>query len=236
MPLDVLAVVQIDEHRRIREDAEQQVLEAAAGVRTQQLVLAEHHPGIAHLAVAGGEVAVPEQCQLLFEGAPGEQHALTPPGRQPLGLHGVRPQPVEELVDHRLEPPRLAFGQHLDAHRLAALAGDAHGLRPALWKRIHARIPDRRRIERRQVIRHRLIVDESVDNVLGGHVRESRDLLRGRAETGALDEMGRLRGVPIGRGDRGEVVRPGGRARALVPGTFERSGSSRQAEHDRAGG
>ena len=70
MRLDVLAVVEIDEHRRILEDPDEQRAQIAGRARAQHLVLPEHHPVVAHLGVARGEMPVPEERELLLERPP----------------------------------------------------------------------------------------------------------------------------------------------------------------------
>ena len=151
MRLDVLAVVEIHEHRRILQDPDQQIAEVARRVRAEHLVLPEHHPVVAHLVLAGREVAVPEERELLLERPRRRQHAVRPPQAEPLRFDAVGGQAVEELVDDRLEPALRALRQHLLAEPLAALARDAHRLGPARRERIHARIPDARLVERLQV-------------------------------------------------------------------------------------
>ena len=208
MVLAVLAVVEIDEHRGVGEDADEQVAEVAGRVGAQHLVLAVHHAGVPHLAGAGGEVPVPEQGELLLEGAAGRQHAPAPPRREPLRLHGVGAQAVEERVDDGLQPARLALGQHRDAHRRPRLAGDAHRLGPALRERVHPRVPDRRGLEGGGGVVDGGELDEGVDGGLGGHRGQPLDLGRRRPEAGALDEVRGPVVAPVGGGDGRQVVDP----------------------------
>ena len=142
MGLDVLAVVEKDEHGRVFQEPDEQIAEAAGRARAEHQVLLEHHPIVAHLVLAGREVAVPEQRQLLFERAPGREHAVRPPQAEALCFDAVGNQAVEELVDDRLQSSLGTGGQHLLAQTLAALARQPHGLGTARRKRIHAGIPD----------------------------------------------------------------------------------------------
>ena len=68
--LDVLAVVQIHEHRRVFQNPDEQVAKVSRRPRAEHLVLPEHHPVVAHLVFAGREVTVPEQRQLFLERTP----------------------------------------------------------------------------------------------------------------------------------------------------------------------
>ena len=97
------------------------------------LVLAQHLAHVAHLVLAGGEMAVPEQRHLLLERALGVEHAVRPPVRDAARLEHARAQPVEELVDHRLERP-VAGRLDLDAERRAGLFRELGGRRPARRK------------------------------------------------------------------------------------------------------
>ncbi len=142
MRLDVLAVVQIHEHGGIFEEPDEQPAEVAGCARPEHQILPEHHAVIAHLVLAGREVAVPEQRELLFERPPGRQHPVRPPQAEALCFDSVGDQAVEELVHDRLEPALGTRRQHLLAQTLPALARQTHGLRTARRKRIHAGIPD----------------------------------------------------------------------------------------------
>ena len=152
---------------------------------------------------------VPEQRQLLLERTSGDEHPLGPPDRQTLGLDGIRAQPEKELVDHRLEPAPLALRQHGHAHRRSGFARDAYRVRPALRERVHARVPDRRRVERTcHGVVDRVEVDQRVDRRVGGHRREPLDLGRGGAKSGALNQVRGLVVVPVGGRDGCQVVDP----------------------------
>ena len=140
--LDVLAVVQIHQHGGILEEPDEQLAEVAGCVRPEHQILPEHHAVVAHLVLAGREVAVPEQRELLLERPPGRQHPVRPPQAKALCFDAVGDQAVEELVHHRLEPALGTRRQHLLAQTLPALARQTHGFRTARRKRIHAGIPD----------------------------------------------------------------------------------------------
>jgi hypothetical protein len=159
--LDVLAVVEVDEHPGILQDCDEQSAQRAGRLRAEHLVLTEHHPVVAHLVLAGGEVAVPEQRQLLFERPPGGEHPRRPPQAETLRFDRVGGKAVEELVDDGLEAALRSRGPHFFSESLAALAGKAHGLRTAGRERIHPRIPDARLVERFQHARNRFEVDRA---------------------------------------------------------------------------
>ena len=122
MRLDVLAVVEKDEHRRILEDPDQQIRQPARRVGAQHQILLQHHPVVADLVLSGREVPVPEQRQLLFERTRRREHAVRPPQAEPLRFDLVRVEAVEELVDDRLESPLRTDRQHLLTESLASLA------------------------------------------------------------------------------------------------------------------
>jgi len=232
MLLDVLAVVEIDEHRRILQDADQQIAEAAGRVRPEHLVLLEHHPVVADLVLTGREMAVPEERQLLLERTPARQHPVRPPQAETLGLDVVGGQAVEELVDDPLEPALGAGRQDFHAERLAVGPGEANRLGSTRRKRIHAGIPDARFVERRQAAVDRLVLDQRFDHLLRRHRRQPRDFLGWRAESGTLDEMRGAGGAPIGGGDRRQIAGPvGGTGRAIVRSRrVHRTGSRRYGQ------
>ncbi len=142
MRLDVLAVVEKDEHRRILEDPDQQIRQPTRGIGAQHQILLEHHPVVADLVLPGREVSVPEQRELLFERPGGREHAVRPPQAEPLRFDLVRVQTVEELVDDRLEPPLRTGRQHFLAEPFPTFASKPHRFRPAWREGIHTRVPD----------------------------------------------------------------------------------------------
>ena len=231
MRLDVLAVVEEHEHRRILQKADEQLAEISRRARAKHLVLPEHHPVVAHLVRAGREVAVPEQRELLLERPPGRHHAVRPPETKALRLDAVRGQAVEELVDDGLEPALRAFREHFFAEPLAALAGNSHRLRPARRERIHAGIPDDRLVEGFQAARDGLVVDQLADDPLGRQGRETRDFLGRGAKTGALDEMRGALGAPVAGRDGREVAGPARRPGRVCRGR-RADGRDERRDHD----
>ena len=139
------------EHRRVLRDRDHELAEVAGGVAAEGLVLAQHLAEVAHLVLAGGEMAVPEQRHLLLERALGVEHAIRPPVGDAARLEHARAQPVEELVDHRLQRP-VAGRLDLDAERLAGRLRELGGRRPARRKVHETGIVDVGRLERRQVV------------------------------------------------------------------------------------
>ena len=81
--------VEVDEHGRVAADGSDEVAEVAPGEAAQRLALAVHQEEVIDLAVAGGEVAVPEQRQLLAQRRPRGQHAVAPPRLQLAGVAEV---------------------------------------------------------------------------------------------------------------------------------------------------
>ena len=66
----------------------------------------------------------------------------------------------------RLEPALGAFGQDLHAESLAALPRETHRFGPARRKRIHARIPDARFVERLEpAIVDGFVVNQCIDRL-----------------------------------------------------------------------
>ena len=104
-PLDVYACIKEIEHRRILRHRHHEVAEVASGVVPEGLVLQQHLAVVANLGLAGGEMAVPEQRHFFFQGPVGVEHAIAPPVRHPTRFQHAGPQPVEKLVDHRLQGP-----------------------------------------------------------------------------------------------------------------------------------
>ena len=76
----VLVVVEVLDHRRVSDDALHEViLEVAGPVFPEELVLEEHVVTVLDRSIAGGEVAVPEQCQFFLQRSGGLDHPLQPP-------------------------------------------------------------------------------------------------------------------------------------------------------------
>ena len=76
---------------------------------------------IANFVVLGSEMAVPEERDLLFERAPGDQHALGKPGRDTADFPVVREAQVVALIDDGLQPHDAGLLLDFDAERLAGL-------------------------------------------------------------------------------------------------------------------
>jgi hypothetical protein len=128
---------------------------------------------------------------------------MGPPDAETLCFDAVGPQPVKKLVDDRLQPAWRAGRQRLHAERFAVFARQPHGFGAAGRKRIHAGIPDAGFFERAGPgVVDALVVDEGIDRLLRGQRREARDLVGGAAEAGALEQMRRAIGVPVGVSDR----------------------------------
>ena len=235
---DVLAGVQIDEHGRVPGDPDEQVAEIPVGVFAEEIILLEQLAVVAHLRVRGRKVAVPEQRQLFLERARGDQHPLRPPLAGAPHFEQVRPQPIEEAVDDRLQRP-VAAGFDAHAHRLAVGARDADRFDAALGKRIEARVEDAGLLERRHVaVVHALIFDQVAHRGLGRHRRQPVDLLRRTAEAGPLQQVGGAVAAPFRGRNRRQVARPTrrpGAQRRAVPGRL-RPRAGREQEDEQADG
>ena len=171
-------------------------------------MLLQHHPVVAHLVLAGGEVTMPEQGELLFEGPLTDEHAIGPPQSETLRFDLVGRKAVEELVDHGLQPTLRADWEHLLAEAFAVFARDANRFGTARRKRIHAGIPDHRFVERLQRVGDRLVVDQMVDGLLRRHGRHTNDLVRRCPKARTPDKV-RCGGVgPVACRNRREVVGP----------------------------
>src|SRR6202012_5626836 len=101
---------------------DQELAEIAGRLAMEQRELLRHLAIVADLLLAGGEMAVPEPRHLLFERALGRDHAVGPPIGEPARLEVRRAQPVEEAVDHRLEPA-VTFGLDPHTERFAGALG-----------------------------------------------------------------------------------------------------------------
>src|SRR5262245_30613153 len=134
MLLDVLAVVEIHEHRRILQQPDEQIAEPSRCPLAEHLVLPHHHAVVADLVLAGGEVTVPEERQLFLERPLAREHAVRPPETEPLRLDRVRIEAVEELVDDALESALRARRQYLLAEPFATFTRQADGFGAAGWK------------------------------------------------------------------------------------------------------
>ena len=116
LALVVGVAVEPDEHRGVDGDRLAERPEVAGGLAAQQPVLADHQPRLAHLDVAGGEVAVPVEGQLLLERVLGRRHALQPPAL--IRLQGGRVVGIVRRGD-------LLEGQHLEVVGTAVGSGEA---------------------------------------------------------------------------------------------------------------
>jgi len=74
-----VVVVEVGDHGGVADDLVEQFAVVSERVLAEELVLEEHVVGVFDGAVAGCEVAVPEEGHLFFEGARGLDHAGEPP-------------------------------------------------------------------------------------------------------------------------------------------------------------
>ena len=113
----IVVVVQPDNHGRVFGQFYQQGSEAAQAVPPEHIYLVKRSVGLVELDIASGEETVPEEGQLLFQGASGSNHPVQPVGPRTiqqahLGLlrvvapddvigHVLRVGGVKQLLDHR---------------------------------------------------------------------------------------------------------------------------------------
>ena len=89
--------VEPDDHRRVAGDGQGQFADVAPGMAADRLDLLVHQAGAVHFFVAGGEVAVPEERELLAERSPGGHHPVDPPRLLGLDLAEVHEPAVDRL-------------------------------------------------------------------------------------------------------------------------------------------
>src|SRR5262249_41853592 len=77
------SAVEPDQHRSIGDDSGEQLGELTQSVLAEQLVLLEHEREAADFLVAGGEMAVPEQRELLAQRVRAVENVIQPPGLEP---------------------------------------------------------------------------------------------------------------------------------------------------------
>ena len=205
--LYIHAGVKEGEHCRVLRHADQQVAEVTGAPRAKQLVLLEHLAIVPDFFLAGGEMAMPEQRHFFLERAIGRQHAIGPPVGNAICLQSACPQPVEEFIRHWLQPA-IARRFYLDSHRFAGFLGQVGGGRARSRKGFQASIVDAGMIERRQVIRDALVINQPPDSRLRRHCRELRDFRRRSAEAGALQQMRRALHIPVFWADGREIAGP----------------------------
>jgi hypothetical protein len=158
-------------NRRVERDRFEQVAEVAQRVRPQRRVLGVERLGDEHPPRFGGEVPVPEQGHHLAQGRGRADHVVEPPAPQFVPLAGLA------LAGLAVVLHSLFFGR---------LWIDPLGVDPRL---LHPR-----RLRRRGGFRG--LLQERGHGVLERAGREALGLLRGCAEAGAAEQVGRGRYVP----------------------------------------
>ena len=163
---------------------------------------------VAHLVFVGGEVAVPEQRNLLDQRSLGGKHPVRPPVSDTVAFKRTDAQPEKELVDHGLGAPVAAWFD-LHADRLAACLRSVGGLRAALGEGIDAGVGNARWLERHRArVDHALRSYQTGDGSTRAVGKRALDVARARAESGALEKVRRALGVPLRFVDRPQVVDP----------------------------
>ena len=209
--LDIFSGVQVHQHGRVPGHANQQIAKAATAVFVEQGQLVERFAVVAQLGIRGGEMPVPEQGQLFLQRSPGGQHPVGPPLGRPTHFQIVRPQPVKEAVDYRLERS-VATRLDCDAHGFAVCPGNPHGVDPTLGKRLNRGIEDVGFVKRGQVVvGNGVIVDQPFDRLPWCQGGQLIDLLGRAAKAGSLQQVGRPVAAPGVRRDRPQVSGPVGR-------------------------
>ena len=108
----VIGRVQPDEQGRVAEHRPQERSERGPAERAQGLVLPPHQRHVVDLAVAGGEVAMPQEREALRQRVRAEEHAVDPPGLEATGV-GRGQRPVGQAVGERGEIRGDAAGSGL---------------------------------------------------------------------------------------------------------------------------
>ena len=163
-------------------------------------------------------MAVPEEGDLLFQRAAGDQHALGEPGGDTADLAVIGEAEVVALVDDGLEVSGAGGPFELDAHAAAVgrSLADGHS-RPFLrGRREIGRGEDPGFDEGRNIdVLDLLVIDEFADGVTRGHRGEALDFCRSAPEACAFEEMGSAVVIPVGGGDGSEVAGPAVVGRAV---------------------
>ncbi len=123
---------------------DEQLVQAAGGMRAEHFVLLEHHPVVARLVLAGRKMTVPEQRELFFERPVGREHPVRPPEAETLCFDRIRREAVEELVNDRLQLALRSFRSDPFAEPFPVLTRESNGLCATRRKRIDAgsQMPD----------------------------------------------------------------------------------------------
>ena len=212
-PFDVVLRVEEVQHRRVLGDLDGQIAQVARGAPLEQIDLLHHLAVVADLVLVGREVAVPQQRHLLLERMRRLHHPVRPPVPQPARFEHRRPQPVEEAIGDRLHRT-VACRLDVDAHRGAGLQRAICRFGPALGEPVQCRIPETgfdKRLHLR--IRDALVVHERADGPLEAKVGELLDFGGRAAEPRMRQQVRGAVVIPVGTGDRREVVFPVRRSR-----------------------
>ncbi len=153
----------------------QQLAEVAGGVLAEQLVLDRHRLTVANGAPFGGEVAVPEEDQLLLQRPRRLHHAPDPPLPQ---LHEVLGVVLAALLEQLLPLLRAEPGQ----------GPGVEDRQPFRWWNVHVRLA--------------AVVHEEIDGLAEAQGMEFGDFFRRAAEAGPEQQVLRPGMVPGAVGER----------------------------------
>ena len=198
----VHAGIQKHEHGRVLSHGDQQFAEVPAALLTERVQLKEHLSVIADLVFVGCEVSMPEQGETLAQRVFAGQHALGPPIADAVGLEPRCAEPVEELVDDRLQ---RAVPARLDLHAKSMTLGASQSScrRAAGRKRVERGFEDAGVLEGR--LRTGAPDHELANDIVRWLRGECQRFLRAHAEAGTAHEVRGARSVPVCLSDRSQV-------------------------------
>ena len=206
--LDVHAGVEERQHGGVLRNGQQQGPEVVCAVPIGQVEHAKRLAVISNLAFGDCEMTVPEQSHFLFERAIRPNHPVRPPVGDTVGFENACTEPVEELVDDRLQPP-ITRRLDLDSQGLSGFFCEFGRGWPAGGEWLEAGIVDTRMVERFQMrVVDGLEVDEVADRLYRSHRSQLFDLCRCPAEPRPFEQVSGPVIIPIYRYNRSEIVRP----------------------------
>jgi hypothetical protein len=179
----IAVVVEVGQHGRVADDAAEQG-RIAQGVAAEHAVLHKQVVGVFHRAVAGGEVAVPEEGEFLLQRPGGLDHPLEPPPLHIAHLLPVRAfgtlAGLTELIDDVLVPPLAGTPEHVAFLR----GGRTHDVLVKLVAAV-------------RLCGDVLIVHQMVYGLLKAPGDHGVDLLGRAAESGAPEQVACLDGAEL---------------------------------------
>ena len=119
---DIHPGIQEGQHRRVLSDRHHQIAKVAGTHFVEHFDFAKQFAIVPDLAFVDRVVSVPEQRHLFLKRTVAGDHAVSPPIGHSIGFEQAGAEPVEELVDDRLQPP-IPCWLHLDSKGLSGFLG-----------------------------------------------------------------------------------------------------------------